>query len=99
MDTSTLIAIVLALNGCSFALCAWDKFAALMGWWRVSERGLIMSAVPFSALGAWLGIRVFRHKTRKPAFQLWVVALLLLQVLIGGWILLSQRSVLLWAPL
>lgn len=68
------------LNGGALCLYGFDKFVALMGWRRVSERVLLLSALPFSAPGALLGVYLFRHKTRKAWFQLWLTGFLVAQL-------------------
>lgn len=56
------------LNALSYCLFFWDKRAALRGDWRVSESTLLFVALIGGSLGAMIGRRVFRHKTRKQPF-------------------------------
>jgi uncharacterized membrane protein YsdA (DUF1294 family) len=56
------------LNVVSFALFGIDKWKAGRGAWRISERTLIVSGAICGTVGAWLGVVVFRHKTRKRSF-------------------------------
>lgn len=60
---------LLALNLCAIAFYAWDKHAARRGTRRVPEARLHLLALLGAWPGAWLGQRLFRHKTRKAAFQ------------------------------
>ncbi|MFT5285912.1 MAG: uncharacterized membrane protein YsdA (DUF1294 family) [Planctomycetota bacterium] len=57
------------LNVATFILYGWDKFCAIRGWRRVPERTLLGMALLGSAIGAWLGCFVFRHKVSKPSFM------------------------------
>ena len=50
---------------------------------RIPEFRLLLWAALGGALGAWLGMRVFHHKTQKPLFRLLVPLLLLLHVGLG----------------
>ena len=63
------IAVVyLILNVISFTLFGADKRRAIKDRYRISEATLIVSGFlgPFGALA---GMRLFRHKTRKPLFK------------------------------
>ena len=57
-----------------------DKRRARRGAWRIPERTLWLWALPFSAPGAYAGMRVFHHKTRHAAFRYGMPALALVQV-------------------
>lgn len=61
-------ALVAALNAVSFAQFGLDKRRARTGTRRIPERTLLTWAAVSGTLGAWSGMRVFRHKTRKPRF-------------------------------
>ncbi|MEZ5100310.1 MAG: DUF1294 domain-containing protein [Thermoleophilia bacterium] len=63
--------VVLALlNVGSFALFAHDKRRARTGGRRVPESTLVLSGLISGTIGAWAGVRLLRHKTRKPSFLL-----------------------------
>lgn len=78
-----LLAVAIALNACSFSLMGVDKRRARRGQWRISERALWLSALPFAAPGAYLGMRAFHHKTRHSAFRFGMPALALAQAAIA----------------
>ena len=63
----------------TFALFGMDKFFAKTGKRRIPERTLLTCTVVFGAVGAWLGIFLFRHKTLHPVFPLTAFAGLLAQ--------------------
>ena len=75
----------LALNLCALALYAWDKHAAARGRRRVPEARLHLLALLGGWPGAWLAQRLFRHKTRKAAFQRRFAACVALNLLAIGW--------------
>lgn len=52
-----------------FAIYGLDKFKAIKGRWRISEKALILSAFLLGAPGAMFGMHVFRHKLRKCRFR------------------------------
>ena len=64
-----LPAILFLLNLFSFFLYGFDKYRARNESWRISEKMLLTAAV-FGIVGALLGSRLFRHKTRKPLFRI-----------------------------
>lgn len=52
-----------------FLLYGLDKWCAVNDKWRISEKTLIGSAFLMGSVGAILGMKTFRHKTRKKLFQ------------------------------
>ena len=80
---SPIVFIALAaMNAFTFALYGIDKSRARRGAWRIRESTLLRTAACFGALGALLGMQLFRHKTKHRAFALGVPALLIVQVAI-----------------
>lgn len=80
---SPIVFIALAaMNALTFALYGIDKSRARRGAWRIRESTLLGTAACFGALGALLGMQLFRHKTKHRAFALGVPALLIVQVAI-----------------
>ena len=77
---------ILCLIG--FALCGLDKWKAQHGRWRVPERVLFGISFLGGGLGFFLGMRLFRHKTRHLSFNiliplsiaLWAAILVVLQL-------------------
>ena len=60
--------VYLMLNVIAFSLFGLDKQRARRGLWRIRESVLLSVTWLMGGLGAWLGMRVFRHKTQKRAF-------------------------------
>ena len=75
-----LVAVLVVLNVVSFALFGIDKRRANRGAWRISEATLIGSGAICGTVGAWLGVYVFRHKTRKRSFLIRLAGATLLDV-------------------
>lgn len=87
MSSIALVAVVV-LNAVTFVLFGVDKRRAKLGKRRIPERRLLGFAWASGFLGAWIGMSLFRHKTRKRSFQIWMVlvtALNLLWPLAIGW--------------
>ncbi|MFK7990915.1 MAG: DUF1294 domain-containing protein [Sandaracinaceae bacterium] len=76
------VMLLAAYNLLVAGVFAFDKHRAKSAGRRVSERMLWRLTALGGAAGAWFGMRVFRHKTKKPRFVWGVPLLLLLQL--GG---------------
>jgi uncharacterized membrane protein YsdA (DUF1294 family) len=69
-----------------------DKRKAIKGKYRISEKALFISALPFSSYGFALGMKLFRHKTQKLHFKLGSFFLMLLHTAIIVYILKTYVS-------
>lgn len=67
-----LCAYVLLMSLLAFLLFWIDKARAKRGAWRIRERTLLLFAFLGGAFGAWIGMLLFRHKTRHSAFNVLV---------------------------
>ncbi len=63
-----------------FLIFGVDKYKAVHNGWRISERTLILCAVFMGAVGAALGMRIFRHKTKKLLFKFAIPIALVINV-------------------
>lgn len=48
----------------------YDKWQARRNGWRVKEKHLLWATLLLGGIGAFIGLFLFRHKVRKPLFQL-----------------------------
>lgn len=76
---------LICINLTAFAAFGADKRRAIKGRWRIPERTLLLLALFGGALGALLGMYLFRHKTRKKKFTLGVPLLLIAQAAAALW--------------
>ena len=60
------------INAYGLIICLIDKILAMRHKWRISERHLIVVAVIGGAVGIFIGMKLFRHKTKKPKFYITV---------------------------
>ncbi|HHI80153.1 MAG TPA: DUF1294 domain-containing protein [Planctomycetes bacterium] len=85
-----LLGALLLANLVVFFVYGFDKRRARRGGSRISEKALIFLALPGTLPGALLGMKVFRHKTKKRSFQ-WKLLLPVLSnaalVYLAWWIL------------
>lgn len=82
MVHSRLLVVFLLLNLVSFLLFGLDKWKAMHDRWRIPESTLLLSAALGGSTGAFLGMKMFHHKTRKAKFYLGVPALWIIQVIL-----------------
>lgn len=71
---------LLAINIVSFFLYGIDKYKAKKGRWRISEATLLMMAVIGGSIGAWVGMRLWHHKTMHKKFKYGIPIIIILQV-------------------
>ena len=58
-----------------------DKVKAIRKSWRIPEWLLLTTAFVGGSLGSLLGMYLFRHKTKKPAFTMAIPAMVCLHIL------------------
>ena len=85
---AVVLTVLAAINLFTFILYGLDKRYAKKKKWRISEARLLLFAALYGALGAYLGMRIFRHKTKHKKFTVTVPFLLSLQIAFAAFILL-----------
>ena len=76
------------INAALFIAMGADKRAARQHRRRVPETSLLALAVLGGSVGGILGMLLFRHKTRKPAFFIGYPAILLAELMIAYFLVL-----------
>ena len=66
----------------TFVLYGVDKAKAKKGSWRIPEKTLLLFAGCFGGLGAFLGMKIFRHKTKHTSFCILVPTFMIFQIII-----------------
>jgi len=77
-----ILGFLIILNFFSFIVVGYDKYQAKNRGWRVSERSLFLVALVGGAIGVYLGMRSFRHKTRHRKFSYGIPVLVIFNLLI-----------------
>ena len=78
-----LVYYLILINVAAFILYGADKSFAKKGARRIPERTLLLWAWLGGSIGAFLGMRIFHHKTQKPKFKV-VPVLMVLEIVICG---------------
>lgn len=84
------VILILAMNIFSYSLFALDKQRARTGRWRIRESHLLLSAAMLGGLGAFLAMKIHRHKTRQLRFNI-VVDLSAVLTLASLWWIIQER--------
>ena len=70
MDFWEILAIIFGvLSVITFFMYGVDKFKAQSGKWRISEKTLLISSFIGGAVGGFLAMQLFRHKTKHWYFN------------------------------
>jgi uncharacterized membrane protein YsdA (DUF1294 family) len=78
----TIVTYTFLINILSFTYMFIDKQKAIKAQWRISEKTFFMMAVAGGSIGVYLGMKVFRHKTKHRTFTIGIPAIFLLQVVL-----------------
>lgn len=78
-----IIVLLIVINIVAFLMYGIDKAKAKRGAWRIPEATLLGIAFFGGSVGAFLGMRVFRHKTKHARFVIGVPAMLILHAIIA----------------
>ncbi len=86
-----ILSYLLIINLIAFVLYGIDKKRAIRNEYRISERVLLWIARLGGAIGSWMGIKLFRHKTKHTKFRIvvplwmiiWIVAIALAALKLG----------------
>ena len=81
----TFILGLVVINLLTFFLYGVDKWKARHQRWRIPEATLLGLAVLGGSIGAWLGMKVWHHKTMHKKFKYGVPAIIIVQLLMVGY--------------
>ena len=73
--------VLAAINAVAFAVYGIDKLKAKRGKWRVSEAVLLLMAMLGGSIGAWLGMKLWHHKTLHWKFKYGIPLILIAQAI------------------
>ena len=88
--STVVIFYFVIINVLTFLLYGIDKWKAKRARWRIPESVLLGMAAFGGSIGAWLGMRVWHHKTQHKKFRYGVPVILLAQIILLVWIFLPR---------
>lgn len=74
--------IIVIINIVTFIIYGIDKYKAKKGKWRIPENSLIGLAIIGGSIGAYLGMRVWHHKTMHLKFKYGIPLIIVIQLII-----------------
>lgn len=77
---SCLAYYLLGINAVTFIVYGIDKYKAKKAKWRIPEATLLLLAILGGSIGAWMGMKVWHHKTMHKKFKYGIPAILLIQI-------------------
>ncbi|SCI91718.1 Protein of uncharacterised function (DUF1294) [uncultured Clostridium sp.] len=78
MKFLTLYFIIMSII--TFLLMYIDKNRAIKGQWRIPEATLINLSILGGGIGTYMGIYIFKHKTRHPKFTIFIPITIILNL-------------------
>ena len=82
-----LLIYLLAANIVTFVVFGIDKYKAKRGLWRIPEASLLTMAIIGGSIGAWLGTKVWHHKTLHKKFKYGIPLIIALQAAFAVYLL------------
>ena len=78
-----IVFIYLAIiNVVTFFMYGIDKWKAKKSKWRIRESALLGLAILGGSVGAWLGMKVWHHKTLHKKFRYGIPLILIIQIIL-----------------
>ncbi len=91
MNLLHIVLIYLVItNVVTFFMYGIDKWKAKKSKQRIRETALLGLAVLGGSIGAWLGMKVWHHKTLHKKFRFGVPVIIIIQLLLIGYFLISN---------
>ena len=75
-----IIIYLIVINVATFFTYGIDKWKAKKSLWRIRETALLGLAVLGGSVGAWLGMKVWHHKTQHKKFKYGIPVILAAQM-------------------
>ena len=80
-----ILVYLVVMSVVTFFVYGIDKWKAQHKRWRIPESALLGLAALGGSVGAWLGMRVWHHKTQHKKFKYGVPAIFVAQLVLAVW--------------
>ena len=77
-----VLSYLVVINVATFFTYGLDKWKAKRSRWRIREAALLTLAVLGGSIGAWLGMKVWHHKTQHKKFKVGIPIIIIAQAII-----------------
>jgi uncharacterized membrane protein YsdA (DUF1294 family) len=81
-----ILSYLIIINVVTFFTYGIDKIKAKKSKWRIRETALLGLAVLGGSIGAWLGMKIWHHKTLHKKFRYGVPIILIAQLALIVWL-------------
>lgn len=81
-----LIIYLVIINIAGFAAMGIDKYKAIHHRWRIPEKTLFLIAIIGGGIGSYVGMIIFRHKTKHIVFIYGMPSIIIIHIGIAGYI-------------
>lgn len=78
-----LLIYLIIINALGLYLMLADKQKAKKGYWRISEKALIITAILGGSLGCMFGMCLAHHKTTRSKFAIGLPVIFVLQMVVA----------------
>jgi uncharacterized membrane protein YsdA (DUF1294 family) len=85
----TFVLYLVVINVVTFLMFGIDKWKAKRSKWRIREAALLGLAALGGSIGAWLGMKVWHHKTLHKKFMYGIPAIFIIQLILLGYLFLK----------
>lgn len=75
-----ILIYLLTINVATFLTFGIDKWKAKRAKWRIREAALLTLAILGGSIGAWIGMKVWHHKTQHKKFKYGIPAIIIIQI-------------------
>ena len=81
-DIQLILIYLVTINVATFFTYGIDKWKAKKSLWRIRESALLGLAILGGSIGAWLGMKVWHHKTMHKIFKYGIPLILAVQIVL-----------------
>ena len=89
---NNILVYLVIINVVAFFMYGIDKWKAKRSQWRIPEKTLLGVAIVGGSIGAWFGMKTWHHKTLHPQFRYGIPIILIIQIALLSYYILSSLS-------